>query len=528
MPSVRRRRRTALHHEVDKKRPSQTEPIERRRARRHCGASAGPGLLAALVVVLACGGLACSSLSGAKPKPKKKQVILATEYDDKRVGEDAAAEVAAEMGILSDPELTAYVTAIGKRLLRSAPHSSFDYSFQILDQPVPNAFSLPGGGIYVSRGLLALASNEDELACVIGHEITHAAERHAAARQAMSRRGLPIVAAFVRMAKLAAYSRDQEHDADRGGQRLAAAAGYDPMGMSTFLRKLGDTERLTIGYSRLPGYFDTHPGPVARSATTADRAASLQRAPPRAPESPGSPPGSPEYLARINGIVLGTNPAEGIFQGNLFVHPDMRFRLRFPQGWDVFNTHQAVGAVAPNRDGWIELRAGPPAKSAQQAARILREEHGRAMQLRIERQLPVMIGDLEAFRIEGSSVVQGQSVHTTLTLIPYNDMMFQISSFSRSGKSDKYLARSRNTARSFAPLSEEERNAVEVMRLRVEPALAGETLAELNIRTGSTLRTGEIAVLNGVFTDTRFDEGDLVKIARSEPYIGPSTPPRTD
>lgn len=488
--------------------------FERRRRRQR--RAARTHLLSALAIALACGALACGSSSGPAPK-KPKQVILATEYDDQRVGEDSAAEVAAEMGILQDPELTAYVTAIGKRLLRSTPRSStFDYRFQIVDQPVPNAFSLPGGGIYVSRGLLALANNEDELACVLGHEITHAAERHAAARQAISRRGLPIVAAYVRMAKLAAYSRDQEHDADRGGQLLAAAAGYDPMGMSTFLRKLGDTERLAVGYSRLPGYFDTHPGPVERSATTADRAAGMQR-------PPAVPPESPAYLARIDGIVLGTNPAEGIFDGNSFIHPDMRFRVRFPQGWDLFNTHQAVGAVAPTRDGWIELRAGPPAANAQEAARILREEHGREMQLRIDKQLPVMIGRIEAFRIEGSSVVQGQSAHTTITLIPYNDIMFQISSFSRAGKSDKYLARSRNTARSFSPLSEQERNAVEVVRLRVAPALAGETLAELNTRTGSTLRAGEIAVLNGVFTDTRFGEGDPVKIARSEPYIGPNT-----
>jgi predicted Zn-dependent protease len=522
---MRRRCRTAIH-EVEEEEPLRPAAIEPRHDCQHRGVhpirgifGARASLLIALVVALAYGGFSCSSASGGKPK-KRKQVILATEYDDTDVGHDAAAEVEAEMGILPDPELTAYVTAIGRRLLRFAPHSSFHYRFQIVDQPLPNAFSLPGGGIYLSRGLLALATSEDELACVIGHEITHAAERHAAARQAISRRGLPIVAAYVRMAKLAAYSRDQEHDADRGGQHLAAAAGYDPMGMSTFLRKLGDTERLQIGYSRLPGYFDTHPGPVERSATTADRAAGMQQA--------QAAPEAPEYLMRINGIVLGTNPAEGIFEGNAFIHPDMQFRLRFPQGWDVFNTHQAVGAVAPTRDGWIELRAGPPAESAQEAARILREEHGREMQLRIERQLPVKIGDLEAWRIEGGSVVQGQSVHTTITLIPYNNLMFQVTSFTRSGKSDKYLARSRNTARSFAPISEAERNAVEVVRLRVVSARAGETLAELNTRTGSTLRPGEIAVLNGVFTDTRFGEGDLVKIARSEPYIGPKTRPRPD
>jgi len=156
----------------------------------------------------------CGGSSPGKPAGQK-QIILATEYDDRRAGDEAAAEIEAEMGILADPELSAYVSEIGRRLLRFQPRKPFAYRFHIVDQAMPNAFSLPGGGIYVSRGLIALASNEDELACVIGHEITHAAERHAAARQDISRRGLPIVSPYLRMARLAAYSRDQEHDADR-------------------------------------------------------------------------------------------------------------------------------------------------------------------------------------------------------------------------------------------------------------------------------------------------------------------------
>jgi predicted Zn-dependent protease len=353
---------------------------------------------------------------------------------------------------------------------------------------------------------------------VIGHEITHAAERHAAARQALSKRGLPIVAGYLRMARLAAYSRDQERDADRGGQRLAAAAGYDPMGMSTFLHKLEDTERMRLGYSRLTGYFDTHPGSVERSAATADRAASMD-----GPSRPNPGSAAADYLAHIDGIVLGPNPAEGIFEGNLFIHPDMEFSLRFPQGWNVFNTHRAVGAVAPARDGWIELSGAPPAESAEEAARMLRETRGKEMKLRVERQLPVKVGSLEAFRLEGASVVQGQSVHTTLTFIPYNGMMFQISSYSKSGKSDKYLARSRNTARSFTPLSKESRNAVEILRLRVVRALSNESLRELSHRAGNAFAVGETALLNGVFMDARFQAGDLVKIARSEPYLGPAS-----
>ena len=140
-----------------------------------------PLLVLTLALVDACGGTKTPARS------KQREVILTTEYDDQRVGEEASSSVEAEMGILDEPHLTLLVQEIGKRLLRSDPSRKFEYEFHIVDQEMPNAFALPGGHIYVSRGLIALANSEDELACVIGHEITHAAKRHAAAMQAHMR-----------------------------------------------------------------------------------------------------------------------------------------------------------------------------------------------------------------------------------------------------------------------------------------------------------------------------------------------------
>jgi len=114
----------------------------------------------------------------------------------------------------------------------------------VVDQEVPNAFALPGGSIFISRGLLQLANSEDELACVVGHEIVHAASRHAAARQQMVKQ-VPGIFQFMQQPSLAAYGRDQERAADRLGQGLAGLAGYDPKGMATFLKQLEFT-RLSV------------------------------------------------------------------------------------------------------------------------------------------------------------------------------------------------------------------------------------------------------------------------------------------
>ena len=179
-----------------------------------------------LATAIACGLAlalgACSSAPGKRGE-KPKRTVLVTAYDDARVGQEASRAVAAQIGLLEDPALDAYVNEIGRTLLRGIPRRPFAYQFAVVDQFEPNAFALPGGYVFVSRGLLALANSEDELANVVGHEITHAARRHAAAQQELTRRQNPLLLGWMRTAHLASYGRDMEREADRGGQMLAAA-----------------------------------------------------------------------------------------------------------------------------------------------------------------------------------------------------------------------------------------------------------------------------------------------------------------
>jgi len=174
----------------------------------------------------------------------------------------------------------------------------------VVDQDAPNAFALPGGYIFVSRGLLVLSNSEDELANVLGHEIVHVARRHAAARQSLMR-DLPAIFRYAAMGQVSAYSREQEREADRLGQGLSGVAGFDPQGMADFLRDLDYTERLRLGHSRMPGYLDTHPTTGERVAAAATRAQSVswKRQPPIAG-------GHNAYLRRLDGLVVGIASTE--------------------------------------------------------------------------------------------------------------------------------------------------------------------------------------------------------------------------
>jgi predicted Zn-dependent protease len=356
---------------------------------------------------------------------------------------------------------------------------------------------------------------------VIGHEITHSAARHAAAQQEIASRTSPLAMPYVRMAKVAAYGREQERDADQGGQFLANAAGYNPMGMSTFLRKLGNVERQKIGYSRLQGYFDTHPGSSERAATAADRAHGAQT-------GPNATFGAPQatYLRRLDGLVLGTNPAEGVFLGSVFVQPDLGFHMRFPTGWRMVNSHQAVGASSPRGDAMIFLMVEGKGTEAKQGAQTFTEKHGEEYGLEVAREGPVKVGEIDSWRIEGTGWMQGQKVAALLTFVPFRGLIYRITAISPPGSADKFVGRSRAATRSFGPITKQEMDSMEILTLRVVSAEAGESLRALGKRTRNAYGEQDTAILNGIFTDKRFREGDLVKIARAKPYrpSGRTTP----
>ena len=472
-----------------------------------------PRRLLAFLSILGCAAALAFAACSSSPKSggeQKKRTILLTEYDDARVGAEASREVEAEVGLLGDPELDAFVSEIGQKLLRGVPRRSFHYQFQVVDQFEPNAFALPGGYIFISRGLLALANSEDELANVIGHEITHAALRHAAAQQAVAQQN-PLSMPWVRAANLAAYGRDMERTADRGGQQLAAAGGYDPMGMSTFLGSLGQMERLMIGHTRMPTFFDTHPGSRGRAAANAARAREI-----RWKRNPALGDTRTSYLRRIEGLGLGDRPETGVFQGDRFLHPDLDFQIVFPHGWQTSNTNRAVGAVSPQGDAVIFLTAdlpkGDPRKVAENFAAKTQEQFG----VQLKESQPVKIGEIDAWRIH---LAGGRKV-AHVTFIPYRGMTWRITGFSRSDVAKRYLPHTLNAARSFRPLTAAQRKSIEVTRIALVEARSGEDLVALGRRADNAWDPGRTAVLNGVFTDHRFEGGELVKIARVEPYSG--------
>jgi predicted Zn-dependent protease len=467
------------------------------------------------LAAIALGALALACAPAPKPtaEREKRTVILDTPAADAAVGEEQNRDVSAQVGIVKNPELERYLQALGEKLVRFSTERPFAYRFQVVDQWSPNAFALPGGYIYVSRGLLVLTNSEDELACVVGHEITHAAARHAAGQQAYMEQLSPFSLGLPRMASVAAYARDQERAADTGGQRICSKAGYDPSAMSTFLQSLDAIERLQMGNSRIPTFLDTHPGTGERIGSAAVFASTLPAPPARDVAALRE-----KYLDHFRGVMLGANPAEGVIQGNRFLHPDLGFGLAFPANWEVVNTPAAVIAIPQKRNARFALEDAGTGDDPQAVAEPYLAKRLAEVQAAIEFKGMQETRCCKTYVVRGSVLTPQGVIAGQLTWVALGGHVYRLSAAYLPIAAGKYADLARQFVRSLHPLTQEERDSVKVDRLELARAKAGETIQELSARTGNVYELHPTAIANGISVDARLTAGQLLKIGIRGPY----------
>jgi predicted Zn-dependent protease len=477
--------------------------------------------------------VACTSVN---PATGRREVVLMSTEEERAIDAREAKRVESQLGLVTDPELNEYVDAIGQALAEHSPRQDLDYHFQIIEADEPNAFALPGGHVYVSRGLLTVANSEAEIANVLGHEIGHVAARHAAQRQAhVQTFGLatllsdlmgggpraqpdsePLSGHFV-----ARYARNQEREADRIGQDLALEAGVDPRGLAEFMRTLDNLSRIEQGFSTPQSYLATHPAARERMLEASTRA---WRTPETVRESwkPGLPVAHTreQFLERIEGIAVGRPASEGIFIGDRFLHPDLDFSLRFPSGWDLENQSSQVVGLAPKRDGVVLLQLDGIGDDPAAAARAFAERE----KLALENPTPIRIGGLPAFRAESVVETQFGKTHAEITWVAHDGRVYRLVTGNEPGSLRKYQGLFRKFAHSFRPLTPEDRLEITELRLRIAHARPGETLEALCERTGNEWSPFHTAVANGLQVGAALPGGTPVKIALREPYQGPREP----
>jgi predicted Zn-dependent protease len=472
--------------------------------------------LAAAAAVLAA---ACAT----NPVTGQKQFVLMSEAEELQIGQQLDGEVRNEMGVYNDPELQRYVEDIGLRLARGSHRPNLPWSFAIVDSPAVNAFALPGGYIYLTRGILAYLNDEAELAGVLGHEIGHVTARHAVeqyTRAGGTQLGLLVGSIFLPGMRpygdlvgtgfgilFLKYGREDELQADRLGVEYAARGGWDPGGVADMLRTLSRLDETSSDRRGTPNWLSTHPDPASRVAQIEPVIAGVERG----AETPGRT-ARDEYLRRIDGLLYGDNPREGIVRGPEFLHPDLRFALRFPEGWDVRNSSTQVVANLPGTRSYMVLQLlERPRGGSLEAVAIgsMRDAGFRAADggARDINGLEGWVGTFTGRMRELGDVV------ARAAFVRHDRRIYRLVGFAPRAEFDRIAGEVGESLLSFRPLDRREADAIQPNRVALYTVRGGDTWQRIAQGPGRGLvRPSTLAILNGFDPAEQPQPGDRIKI----------------
>lgn len=423
-------------------------------------------------------------------------------------------------GSVKDQKVINYVRDIGRKLVAGTELPAIKYKFYVLNTPVINAFALPGGYVYVSRGLVTLANSEAELASVIGHEIAHITARHSAERYSQSvlaSLGTSVLASSVDMAGagdiarlgsqlyLSSYSRDQESQADKLGIRYLARAGYDPLAAASFLESLdrhSALEQLDKGISGKGGFdfFSTHPKTENRVREAFELAFEKDKG--------GGTKGKDRHLDIIDGMIYGYGPSQGFVRSGKFVHPEMGFRFSIPKGFTVINNPSEIIALSENKgilifdSDFIKQDMGPSIYLTQKWM-----ESNRLNELQ-----KIVINGRPAATASFPGTVRGKSVTIRVVAVKWGIGRFYRFMMAIPRTADEALLNEyKKTTYSLESISSE--RAPKALRIDVVRAGQGDNVERLARRMAiSSHKERWFRVINGLSPSERLQSGHRYKI----------------
>jgi predicted Zn-dependent protease len=439
-----------------------------------------PFLLLAACFALTFSGCAQNPVSGGQ------DFVMMSESQEIALGRKADIDVRKQYKVYNNAALQKYVNDVGQKIARQSHRPNLNYHFTVLDSPEINAFALPGGYVYITRGILAYLNSEAEMAAVLGHEIGHVTARHGVKQQSASKAtniGISLAKILVPQlnnqafqdvgnllggALLSGYGREHELEADRLGAQYLARTEYDPQAMIRVVGVLKNQELFDAEIAkqegreprRYHGTFATHPDSDTRLQQVVGEAKNLTVTNPVENKN--------EFLQQSAGLVFGDSVDEGVVRDNRFTHRDLGIALTFPPEWSVKNSSAQLVALNPQRDAAIEFQVTKPSGTPGEFAR---------------RMLPNPTG-METLPIANLPAAIAENSNALAGVIYGENKAFLVLGTT---KSPQVLAAQRETIkttiRSFRLLSEEERKAIKPLTIQLSHAQSGDTYAKLAQRS---------------------------------------------
>lgn len=469
--------------------------------------------LVALAAALLLAGCATNPVTGGQ------NFVMMSEEQEVQLGRQHHQAVLQQFEVLDTPGLQEYAGAIGESLARDSHRPNLVFHFTVLDDPMVNAFALPGGYIYITRGILAYMNSESHLAGVLGHEIGHVTARHSVRQQSQGAlagilggilgaytgsQAISDLSNVVGAAWISGYGRKHELEADRLGAEYLARSGYDPEEMIDVIGILKSQEEFALARAqeegREPqsyhGLFSTHPRNDARLQEVI-RAANRFRVINPVPVDREA------FLRRLDGMTFGLNEEQGVLRGNQFYHRSMNFTVRFPDGWRVDNRPDRIVAVAPDNGAVIQLMAED----------LNRRETPRQF-------LTNKFSNLS----QGEALGENNQGYTGISEIdtPFGKRDSRVAAIVRDKRVFVALGVKRDgllnepfldTVHSLRGLREDEKALASERRIRLIRARSGDTFTSLAEQTPLTnYAADQLRLLNGLYPDGEPEPGQLIKI----------------
>lgn len=458
------------------------------------------------------------------PVTGKREVMLMSEADEIKLGAESDPEIVAEYGVFENPEFQAFINEKGNEMAKVSHRSSLPFHFKILDSPVVNAFALPGGYVYFTRGILAHFNNEAQFAGVLGHEIGHVTARHGAnqySKQMLAQLGLAIGASISKELETFAdiagtglqllfmkFGREDESQSDELGVEYASRTGNDGNQMADFFKTLdllgGE------GEDRMPAFLSTHPAPLDRFERVGELTKIWQGKLPNKSFSVNRD----SYLRRLDGMPYGEDPQQGFMEKSVFYHPALAFYFPVPKDWTLTNTPSQVTVTEKSGNGLLifDLAKG---NDFQVAVKETLDEN----ELLVVRDKNRRINGFQALEAELKQKTpnsDAEPLTIKLTLIKDGDNMFRFLSIAQGKEVGNFISAMSSVVDGFSRLNDKEKLNRQVERIQIVSARRNGTFAEvLTDYKMPAARHKELAILNGMELADRVAGNMLVKVIKN-------------
>jgi predicted Zn-dependent protease len=445
----------------------------------------------------------------------ERHFALIGEEQEIEMGAQSDEQIVHTFGLYPDESLQAYVQQLGARIAAATERPDLPWTFRVIDDDTVNAFALPGGYIYVTRGIMAHFENEAQMTGVLSHEIAHVTAKHSVirlSRSMLAELGLGVVSIIVpELANLAplagaglqllflSYSRDDEMEADLLGVRYMAKVEENPRELVDVMAML-DRVSATRQNGVVPEWASTHPLPE-------NRIDMIQRAVKALENQMFRPVERQSYLARLDNLVYGKDPREGYTRDSMFYHPELKFHFHFPENWRIINQKKVVIGLSPREQAAIQITLSDK-NSLQEAINALsRQEgiaYGQPAQISINA-LPAITNVFQARTNEG--VVRGR-----IAFIEYGGRIYQVIGYSMQPVWQEYSNLVENSIMSFSELTDPKALAAKPFQLDIVEIDEPVTLRDFYARYNIPVPVEEIARLNQTEPDELLQPGRILKI----------------